>query len=470
MAHQLRIALVVAAASLAAVRADAHHSSAAYDMTASASVSGTVRSLSWRNPHVLIELDVVGSDGKVSQWTLETTAPTSLAAAGWSRDLLATGTPITAEIRPTRHGETAGILRWVTLANGTVLPIDKDSPRSAAADTAAPDAAPAAEVPAKSVAELAAESRQAWLDRRKDADARNRLSLPESLPLVGPGNQPGAFDPDNVAKLAASKPAFDVTGVWQFRREEKRHEELKSPVWDFMPLPTLKPQTRTFYEETMAARAAGTNASDPTALCYPAGMPRLMTRIGNFLLVQRPTAIYLVHRFNNSFRTIFLDGRQHVPAAIRQDSYNGDSVGVWDKDSLFVDTVGFGQPNQFVQAGIPMSADARVTERWRVINDGNTIEIEYTITDPANWEGEWIDTKFYDRMLGADIVEANCIAAEDSVIPGAINEATRDGKAASPASEDGGGSGGGRLLALLFGGVLGAAGAWLLARRRRGAG
>ena len=286
-------------------------------MSASTSVSGKVTSLSWRNPHVLIELDVVGADGAVAHWTLETTAPTSLAAAGWSRDALKSGTSITAEIRPTRHGENSGILRWVTLADGTVLPIDKDSPRSAAPVAAAADAASTPAAAAKSVAERAAESRQAWLARRKDADARNRLSLPASLPLVGPGDRPGAFDPENMAKFATANrlSISPVSGSSDARSQ--RAEALKKPVWDFLPLPKLKPATQAFYEQTMAARAAGTNAADPTAQCYPPGMPRLMTRIGNFMLVQRPTAIYLVHRFNNSFRAIYLDGRQHVPSAIR---------------------------------------------------------------------------------------------------------------------------------------------------------
>ena len=46
-------------------------------------------------------------------------------------------------------------------------------------------------------------------------------------------------------------------------------------------------------------------------------------------------------------------------AQFAEDSYNGDSVGVWEKDSLFVETIGFGRPNQFVQAGIAMSDEAR---------------------------------------------------------------------------------------------------------------
>ena len=51
-------------------------------------------------------------------------------------------------------------------------------------------------------------------------------------------------------------------------------------------------------------------------------------------------------------------------------------------------------------------------------NNGNTLGVEFTLTDPVNWEGEWVDVKFYDRMLEFDIQEASCIADLDSTIPG----------------------------------------------------
>jgi hypothetical protein len=267
--------------------------------------------------------------------------------------------------------------------------------------------------------------------------------------------------------MSAIRPPFDVTGVWQFRRERAHYDEQDANVWDFMPLPAMNAETQALYDETMAARAAGVNAADPTALCYPPGMPRLMTRIGNFALFQSPTAIHMVHRFNNDFRTIFLDGRDHVDAAIRQDSYNGDSIGVWEEDSLFVETIGFGQPNQFVQAGIPIGSQGRVTERWRVLNDGNTIEVEFVITDPEHWDGEWIDTKLYDRVLGADIREANCIAAEDAQIPGSTGAAARPPQTGAPdASIES--SNGFRVswASLLIGALAGLIAAFVLLRRR----
>ena len=161
-------ALVVTAAILSASITSAHHSAAAYDMESTASVTGTVVNLTWRNPHVLLSLEAPDESGQNVTWVLETTAPSTLAANGWSRDMLSAGTTVTAEIRPTKLGDPAGVLRWVTLENGVVLPIDEESPVGAVSETRS--SGPADEGP--SIAELAADSRQAWLDRRAAADAR----------------------------------------------------------------------------------------------------------------------------------------------------------------------------------------------------------------------------------------------------------------------------------------------------------
>ena len=87
---------------------------------------------------------------------------------------------------------------------------------------------------------------------------------------------------------------------------------------------------------------------------------------------------------------------------------------------------------------------------------------------------EWIDTKFYDRIHGADIREANCIAAEDSRIPGSVEAAvagspvTPAAALASPAAAGGADEGRAFSLVSLLGGVLlGLGGGLWLSRRRQ---
>jgi len=56
-----------------------------------------------------------------------------------------------------------------------------------------------------------------------------------------------------------------------------------------------------------------------------------------------------------------------------------------------VDTVGFrGDHHWMDQDGpaIPAGEKLHIVERFRMVNDGRQLEIDYTMTDPDNWEGE----------------------------------------------------------------------------------
>ena len=60
----------------------------------------------------------------------------------------------------------------------------------------------------------------------------------------------------------------------------------------------------------------------------------------------------------------------------------------------------------------------RIIERYTVINDGNTLVMDFTLTDPEHWEGEWKHTKFRDRILKADVKEATCLSEDNLALPG----------------------------------------------------
>jgi hypothetical protein len=66
-------------------------------------------------------------------------------------------------------------------------------------------------------------------------------------------------------------------------------------------------------------------------------------------------------------------------------------------------------PHHWVDTGIPASDQLRIVERMRLINEGATLEIEYAMTDPKSWEGEWKMTKRWRRINNEDITEASCL-------------------------------------------------------------
>jgi hypothetical protein len=58
-----------------------------------------------------------------------------------------------------------------------------------------------------------------------------------------------------------------------------------------------------------------------------------------------------------------------------------------------------------------------VTERYTLSADGKGIDVEFKMTDPDNWIGEWVNTKHYDRDDRGDIEEHICIYEQVKVLP-----------------------------------------------------
>ena len=134
-----------------------------------------------------------------------------------------------------------------------------------------------------------------------------------------------------------------------------------------------------------------------------------MTRVWPIAMVQIPTAIYMISGFMNSVRLIYLDGRKHTDPDLVVRSFNGESIGHWEGDSLVVDTTGFVDDHHWIDNGIPATDALHIIERMRLINNGATLEIEYTLSDPKSWEGEWKMTKRWRRVDDQDITEASCL-------------------------------------------------------------
>ena len=247
-------------------------------------------------------------------------------------------------------------------------------------------------------------------------EARTR---PANLPLVsdtGIELGPGALDPENLAKPRPAPP-FDLTGVWAFRGFTGADFDVHGH-YNFMPLPKFTPKGQAFNDEFNRFQAAGRRHLEPSAFCHPAGMPRLQTRFGSLMMLQYPTAIYMVSRLNNEYRTVFLDGRPRVDPSIREPNYLGESRGHWEGDSLVIETEGFIGENHLMQVGVIAGEQLKITERISMINDGNTLVFEYSFVDPQHWQGEWKNVRFHDRILQSDVMEANCLFEDNLALPG----------------------------------------------------
>jgi len=206
----------------------------------------------------------------------------------------------------------------------------------------------------------------------------------------------GALAPANLKQSRPTAP-FDLTGTWYINSEFR-----------FLPSPKLKPEAQRLNDLAAQAAQQGKAFNNATGKCWPPGMPIVMTRVWPIHMIQLPTSIVMISNFEDQVRWIFMDGRPHTDPDIYAPSYNGESIGHWEGDTLVVDTKNFETKNHFVD-NVPVSEQFRIVERIRMINDGEGLEIVYTMTDPENWDGEWVSTKRYKREHKVDFLEVHCL-------------------------------------------------------------
>jgi len=243
----------------------------------------------------------------------------------------------------------------------------------------------------------------------------------------------GALAPQNLSKPRPKAP-FNLTGTW--------FVDLRRAFADFMfgpPYPEFYEAGQTAMKEAAEARKAGKPFRDSIGQCYPAGMPMIMTRVWPISMVQEPTVIYMMFGFTNSLRIIYLDGRPHTDPDIAIPTYNGESIGHWEKDTLVIDTKYFETNQHWIDQGLPISDEFQMTERVKLLDKGMTLQIEYTMTDPKNWKGEWHSTKRWMRMDYSDIPEVECLPNLNENLPStekghAAVEAREKAKEAAPAA------------------------------------
>lgn len=107
---------------LSSISASAHHGNAAYDTTKMTTVTGTVTSFQFVNPHVLIAMDVKDpSTGEVVKWQGELTSPNHLERAGWTKSTIKVGDEVTMSGSALKSGTPAMQIRKI-MKGGQPIP------------------------------------------------------------------------------------------------------------------------------------------------------------------------------------------------------------------------------------------------------------------------------------------------------------------------------------------------------------
>jgi len=144
---------------------------------------------------------------------------------------------------------------------------------------------------------------------------------------------------------------------------------------------------------------------DPTALCLPPGVPRVvMLGLYPQQIIQTPTQIVVLYEYGNSHRLIRLNDK-HPDDLIP--SYNGDSVGRWEGDTLVVDVTGFNDRTWIAGTGTFHTEALHVVERYTRI-DRDQINWQATVEDPNVLTKPWVLKTTMMRREGTRIEENVC--------------------------------------------------------------
>lgn len=229
-----------------------------------------------------------------------------------------------------------------------------------------------------------------------------------------PSGQIGSLSRENLSMDHPPHPV-DFTGTY-----------FPEGFFEFQPYPKLKPAAQELFNMTRSAQAEGRTFNDVTGQCWPPGMPIIMTRVWPIHFIQLKTALVMVFNYQSQVRWIYMDGREHTDPDIFVPSYNGESIGHWEGDTLVVDTTYIETYQHYIDRLVPLSDQFHITERIRSIDNGDALEIEFTMTDPVNWEGDWTVTKTFRRQERVDWVESPCLPNLNEGIPAMQDEYTQE--------------------------------------------
>ena len=153
---------------------------------------------------------------------------------------------------------------------------------------------------------------------------------------------------------------------------------------------------------------------DPTiASCFPTGMPRLMTEVFPFEIIQARDRVLILFEKDYAVSHIWTDGRK-LPED-PDPTYMGHSIGRWEGDTLVFDTIGVKDVTWLDRIGHPHSDALHVVGRMRRVNH-DRLEIDWTFDDPKAFTKRWTGKTIY--RYHRDWTLEEFISCEDRLLHG----------------------------------------------------
>ncbi len=145
---------------------------------------------------------------------------------------------------------------------------------------------------------------------------------------------------------------------------------------------------------------------DPALRCVKPGMPSTMSNPHPMHFIDNGDRITVNIQENDVVRTIYIG--ENSEAAAQPPGPLGYSVGHWEDKTLVVHTTNIDWP-YFNRAGIPLSEQATVDERFEIDEAGSHLVIDIVTTDPINFNEPTASQRYY-ALLGEAVKTYDCVA------------------------------------------------------------
>jgi hypothetical protein len=217
-----------------------------------------------------------------------------------------------------------------------------------------------------------------------NGDGENEFLAPKS----GPG--PVTSDPAHpyVSNFAARRTG--AAANW-------RVADLTNPILKPWVADALRKQN----EDALAGKAMFTRE----ARCWPQGVPAMLLNPGNLFFIQKPKEVWIVQESDHRVRRIYLD-QPH--SAHPTPSWYGESIGHYEGgDTLVVDTTGMNDKSFVDSYRTPHTSALHVVERFKLVDGGKALEVDFTVDDPGAFNMPWSGGKRWKRVK-ASLMEEAC--------------------------------------------------------------
>jgi hypothetical protein len=151
--------------------------------------------------------------------------------------------------------------------------------------------------------------------------------------------------------------------------------------------PNIKPWAKEVMKQENNKALSGRMPYSARASCMPSGVPAfMMAAVEPIHFMQTPKQVTMIFSGDAQIRRIYLD----VPhSANLKPSWYGESVGHYEGDTLVVDTIGLNDKTFIDNYRTPHTAKLHVVERYKLIDDGKTLQVTFRVEDPDTFYQPW---------------------------------------------------------------------------------